>query len=69
MTRTEALRAFTLDAAYATGADDRVGTLTPGKYADFILVDRDMFEVPAADLWKLRVLQTWVGGKRVYAAP
>jgi predicted amidohydrolase YtcJ len=66
MTRTEALRAFTLDAAYACGADDRVGTLTPGKYADFILVDRDMFEVPASELWKLQVLQTWVGGKRVY---
>jgi predicted amidohydrolase YtcJ len=66
MTRQEALRAFTLDAAYACGADDRVGTLTPGKYADFILVDRDMFEVPASELWKLQVLQTWVGGKRVY---
>jgi predicted amidohydrolase YtcJ len=66
MTRQEALRAFTLDAAYACGADDRVGTLTPGKYADFILVDRDMFDVPASELWKLQVLQTWVGGKRVY---
>jgi len=66
MTREEALRAFTLDAAFAAGAEDRVGTLEPGKYADFVLVDRDLFDVPAADIWKLRVLETWVGGKRVY---
>jgi len=66
MTRVEALRAFTLDAAYATGADDRVGTLEPGHYADFILVDRDLFQVPAEELWKLQVLETWLGGQRVY---
>jgi predicted amidohydrolase YtcJ len=66
MTRVEALRAFTLDAAYATAADDRVGTLEPGHYADFILVDRDLFEVPAEELWKLQVLETWLGGQRVY---
>jgi len=67
MTRTEALRAFTLDAAHACGADDRVGTLEPGKYADFILVDRDYFKMPARDIWKMRVLETWLGGQRVYA--
>jgi predicted amidohydrolase YtcJ len=66
MTRVEALRAFTLDAAYACGADDRVGTLEPGKYADYILVDRDLFAVPATEIWKLRVLETWVGGARVF---
>jgi predicted amidohydrolase YtcJ len=66
MTRLEALRAFTLDAAYACGADDRVGTLEPGKYADFILVDQDLFAMPATDIWKMQVLETWVGGKLVY---
>jgi len=66
MTRVEALRAFTLDAAYAAGADDRVGTLEPGKYADFILVDRDLFTVPAEQLWQVQVLETWVGGARVF---
>jgi predicted amidohydrolase YtcJ len=68
MTRVEALRAFTLDAAYAEHAEKTLGTLEPGKWADFILVDRDYFKVPARDIWKTRVLETWVGGKRVYAA-
>jgi len=68
MTLTEALRAFTLDAAYAEHAETTQGTLEPGKWADFILIDRDIVAGPPADIWKTRVLQTWVGGKRVYAA-
>lgn len=68
MTRTEALRAFTWGAAWARHAEDRLGTLEPGRWADFILVDRDIFTEPAARIWSTQVLQTWVGGKRVYAA-
>jgi predicted amidohydrolase YtcJ len=68
MTRIEALRAFTLDAAYAGHAEKTLGTLEPGKWADFILVDRDYFKVAPRGIWKTRVLETWVGGKRVYAA-
>jgi predicted amidohydrolase YtcJ len=68
MTITEALRAFTLDAAYAEHAEKTLGTLETGKWADFILIDRDIIAGPPADIWKTRVLQTWVGGKQVYAA-
>ncbi|MEW5836207.1 MAG: amidohydrolase [Pseudomonadota bacterium] len=68
MTLVEALRAFTLDAAYAEHAETTQGTLEPGKWADFILIDRDIVTGPPADIWKTRVLQTWVGGKQVYAA-
>ena len=67
MTIIEALRAFTLDAAYAEHAEKTLGTLEPGKWADFILIDRDIIAGPPADIWKTRVLQTWVGGKQVYA--
>ncbi len=44
----------------------RQGTLEPGKWADFIVIDRDYFSIPAEDIWKIGVLQTWVGGKRVF---
>lgn len=67
MTMTEALRGFTRDAAYAAHAEKMLGTLEPGKHADFILVDRDIFTVDAARVWSTEVLETWVGGKRVYA--
>jgi predicted amidohydrolase YtcJ len=67
MTLPEALRAFTLDAAYAAHAEKTLGTLEPGKWADFILIDRDVFAGAPARLWSTVVLQTWVGGRRVYA--
>lgn len=66
MSREEALRAFTLDAAYAAHMEDRVGSLSPGKWADFILIDRDYFDVPERDIARTRVLQTWVAGVRAF---
>ncbi len=68
LTRAEALHSFTLDAAYAAHQEDRLGSLEAGKWADFILVDRDYFEVPAAEIDDIRVLQTWVGGQLVFDA-
>lgn len=68
MTRAEALHSFTLAAAYAAHQEDRLGSLEPGKWADFIVVDRDYFEIPASEIDNIRVLETWVGGERVYTA-
>jgi len=68
MTRLEAFRAFTLNAAYAAHQEQTMGSLEPGKWADFILIDRDIFTVPARDIWSTKVLQTWVAGKPVYRA-
>jgi predicted amidohydrolase YtcJ len=65
MTREEALISFTLDAAYAAHQESALGTLEPGKKADFILISNDLFEMPAEDIWKLELEQTWVGGRLV----
>ena len=68
LTRAEALHSFTLAAAYAARQEDRLGSLEPGKWADFIIIDRDYFEVPASEIDDIRVLETWVGGQRVFFA-
>jgi predicted amidohydrolase YtcJ len=66
LTREETLHSFTLAAAYAALQEDRLGSLEPGKWADFIVVDRDFFVIPEAEIDDIQVLQTWVGGEMVY---
>ncbi len=68
VTRAQAWRAFTSDAAYAGFAEDRFGTLAPGMRADFVIVDRDPTAVEPNDLRATRVLETWVGGEKVWEA-
>ncbi len=68
LSRAEALHSFTLAAAFAAHQEDRMGSLEPGKWADFIVVDRDYFEIPAAEIDDITVLQTWVGGVLAYDA-
>jgi len=68
LTRGQALHLFTEGAAYAAHQEKLIGRLAPGYYADFILVDEDYFAMPEADIWKTRVLETWVAGKQVYLA-
>jgi len=63
----QALHAYTRGSAYAGFAEDRIGALEPGKWADFILVDRDPTKVDAQALARTQVLETWVGGKKVWS--
>jgi predicted amidohydrolase YtcJ len=65
MSLKEAFRCFTLDAAYAGHQENNVGSLEAGKWADFIVIDQDLFKVSPYDIYKTKVLQTWVAGKAI----
>jgi hypothetical protein len=62
----QALSGFTREAAFAGFAEDRIGSLEPGKWADFIIVDGDPTKVDAQAMARTEVLETWVAGKKVY---
>ncbi|QPQ54138.1 amidohydrolase [Allosphingosinicella flava] len=63
----EAFDAFTRGAAYASFAEDRLGTLEKGRMADFIFIDRDLFgTITPAQIRDTQVLETWVAGKKVW---
>ncbi len=62
----QALGAYTRGAAYAGFAEQKIGALEPGKWADFILVDRDPTAGGAQALARTQVLQTWIAGKKVF---
>ncbi|MEV0705656.1 amidohydrolase [Saccharopolyspora sp. NPDC050389] len=62
----EALRSFTLDAAFAAHQERVLGSLEPGKWADFVILDQDPLEPPPGRArWQTGTLQTWVAGRRV----
>lgn len=69
LTRETAIAGFTTGAAYAGMAESRFGRLAPGLRADFLLVDRDPLLASPTELAQTRVLETWVGGRRIYSAP
>jgi predicted amidohydrolase YtcJ len=62
----QALGGFTRGAAYAGFAEQKIGSLEPGKWADFILVDRDVGKADPQALARTQVLETWVAGKKVW---
>lgn len=68
MTREEALRAFTIDAAYAAFEENDKGSLAPGKLADFIVIDRDVMSCSEAEIRGTRVVRTVIGGQTVFEA-
>lgn len=65
----EALRSFTVDAAFGAYQEQAMGSLQPGMWADFILLDRDPVQGPAEQIWQTQVQQTYVAGKLLYQRP
>jgi predicted amidohydrolase YtcJ len=66
LTVAEAVRAYTLGAAHAAGAEGRLGSLSPGKLADLVVLDRDIFEVEHEEILETRPLGTMIGGRWMY---
>jgi predicted amidohydrolase YtcJ len=66
ITREQAWKAYTMDAAYAGFAEAKFGRLAPGQRADFIIVDRDPLLASPTELRGTVVLQTWIGGEKVW---
>jgi hypothetical protein len=66
LTMEQAFAGFTLGAAFAGHAEAEVGSLEPGRWADFLLLDRDPFTIPAAELPEVKVEETWLAGARVF---
>ena len=62
----QALSAFTRDAAYAGFAEEKIGSLESGKWADFILIDIDPALADPQWLARARVIETWIAGKKVW---
>jgi len=67
MTREEALKSFTIWGAYAMFGDDKKGSLEKGKYADLVVLDRDIMTCDAKDLIDAKALLTVLGGQVVYS--
>ena len=69
LTRAEALRASTLNNAYAGFMERELGSLTPGKYADVVVLSKDIMTVPEREIPEARVVYTIVGGVVRYERP
>ena len=69
MTRSEALASMTIWAARANFQEGIIGSIAPGKFADFVIIDRDWMTVEPNEILQTKVICTYFGGRRVYGAP
>ncbi len=61
-----ALVMATIEPAYALGHDDRTGSIAVGKYADFVILEQNLFEVEVAEIASIEVVATYLAGVRVF---
>jgi len=66
MSRKEALRSYTYNCAYAAFQEDILGSLSPGKLADIVVLSKDIMTVPEDEILNTQILYTIVGGKVMY---
>ncbi|KAF8883070.1 amidohydrolase family-domain-containing protein [Gymnopilus junonius] len=68
LSRMEALRGMTIDPAYASFTEDILGSLTPGKRADYVILSSDITTIPPENVLQTKVLATAIDGKIVFGA-
>ena len=68
ITREQALRLYTINNAFLTFEEKEKGSLEPGKLADFVVLKTDLLTCPVDEVRNIRVSETYLGGKRIYAA-
>ena len=66
LSRKETIWGMTVWAAYAAFEEEEKGSIAPGKYADFIVLDKDPMKCSEEEIPSIKVLQTWSGGRKVY---
>ncbi|KAH9994002.1 amidohydrolase family-domain-containing protein [Russula vinacea] len=66
LTREEALKGMTLDPAWASFTENILGSITPGKRADFVVLSKDIMTIPESEILHTRVLATAIDGRPVY---
>ena len=62
----DALCMFTKNVPYGTGQEDYLGTLEIGKFADMVVIDRNIFEIPEDEIADIKVEHTYLAGEEVY---
>lgn len=67
LSREDALRGMTIWAAYGSFEEHEKGSLEPGRFADFVVLDRDILTVPETEILKAEILETWSGGEKVFS--
>ncbi|MFM8950656.1 MAG: amidohydrolase family protein, partial [Bacteroidota bacterium] len=66
ISRENALRSMTIWPAFGAFMESQTGSIEKGKNADFIILDQDIMQCKESDIWKAKVLETYIGGKKVF---
>lgn len=66
LSREETLKGMTIWAAYSNFEEDEKGSIEPGKFADFVILEQDIMEIPENEIPDVKVNSTYLGGKKVY---
>ena len=66
LTVLDGIRSYTINNAYQMHMEKELGSIEPGKYADFVVLSDNIFEVPVSEIHKVRICETVISGKTVY---